>query len=52
MDVIVDANFARNRRVFFAYEAPPPMAEEEPADPLNTSDIVNKDLLAMMGYQK
>jgi hypothetical protein len=29
------------------------MVEEEmPEDPLNTSDIVNKDLLAMMGYQK
>jgi len=29
------------------------MVEEEvPENPLNTSDIVNKDLLAMMGYEK
>mgnify|MGYP006088906001 CR=1 FL=1 len=26
--------------------------EEVPEDPLNTSDIVNKDLLKMMGYNK
>lgn len=41
MDLILDANFDRNRRVFFAYEAPPVTGSEDPVPQIASARLSN-----------
>jgi aldose sugar dehydrogenase len=43
MDIAADANFAQNRRIFFAYEAAAPAGEEEPVGQI-ASGILSLDM--------
>ncbi len=50
MDIAADANFAQNRRIFFAYEAAAPAGEEEPIEQV-ASGILSRDMTRFENIQ-
>lgn len=50
MDIAADANFAQNRRIFFAYEAQATVAEEEPIQQI-ASAILSSDMTSFNNIQ-
>ncbi len=50
MDITADANFAQNRRIFFAYEAAPSSGEGEPVGQI-ASGVLSRDMTRFENIQ-